>query len=45
MDIIESAINIKKLRGYMASVDLREAYKSILVKVEYRTFLHFIWKG
>jgi len=44
MDNLTSATHMMTRGCYMASVDLRHAYYSVPIKVEYRKYLKFKWK-
>ena len=45
MDNIWSAIRLMKPGGYMASVDLKDAYYSVSICKDHQKFLKFKWKG
>ena len=45
MNTIWSAVNMMKQNCFMASIDLKDAYYSVPIRVEQQKFLKFIWKG
>ena len=45
MDILESAIKLIKPGCCMTSINLRDAYYSILISPAHRKYLKFAWKG
>ena len=45
MDTLEAAIKLLKPNCFMTSIDLRDAYYSIPIVLEYRKYLKFSWRG
>ena len=45
LDTFETTLHLIKPNCFMASVDLRHAYYSVLIAEEERKFLRFMWKG
>ena len=45
MESLQSALRMMRPGCYMASIDLKDAYYTVSVNMEYRTFLRFLWKG
>lgn len=45
MDTIRSAVNLVTRNCFFASVDLKDAFYSILINSKYRKYLKFMWKG
>ena len=45
MDTLNSVISMISPEAYFASLDLKHAYYTILVALEQRIFLKFLWLG
>ena len=45
MESLQSALRMMRPGCYMASIDLKDAYYTVSVNMEYRKFLRFLWKG
>ena len=45
METLRSILNLIERNCYMASLDLKDAYYSVPISLEYRKFLPFCWKG
>lgn len=45
MDNLQSAINMMTKNCYLASVDLKDAYYSVPIHVDYQKYLKFSWQG
>ena len=45
MESLQSALRMMRSGCYMASIDLKDAYYTVSVNMEYRKFLRFLWKG
>ena len=45
METLQSAIALMRPGCHMASIDLRDAYYSVLIDTDYKKYLKFYWKG